>query len=344
MRSSVYRASVFAVLPILFLAPLSAFSATLFLTPSEGTHYRGENFDVGVLVSSDTSVNAFSGIISFPTDTLDMISVSRSNSIVDLWTQNPSFSNAGSLGNVRFEGVTLSPGFIGSSGKIITLTFRVKKEGSANLIFSKYAVLENDGFGTSAFTTVRGAYFTLLPSRPGTPESGTLPNVREVVVVKEVEISRGILNAWNFLPEWIQISILSIVGLSTILLALLIFSFGVVILIWLWGHLRERESEITRWFRASQTLVKNFFMAIPVLLGLAEKEVREDIKYSMNQVQENIREAKNHTPLSKVLYDFWLSIGRIIKRFFTRNNATTKEITDEQTETNEITDNYPESR
>lgn len=358
MHSSVPKASVVLALLILFLAPLSTFAATLFLTPREGTYSNGENFNVSVLVSSDASVNAFSGTISFPTDTLEMISVSKSDSIVDLWTQNPSFSNAGSLGNASFEGVVLNPGFIGQSGKILTLTFRVKSEGSANLIFSKYAVLENNGLGTSVAVMARGANFVFLPPKPGTTgEGGTLPNIRDVVVVREVEVNRGILGAWNFLPEWIQISVLSLVGLTAILLSLLIISFGVVILIWLWGHLREREDEITRWFGILQTFVKNFFMAIPVLLGFVGKEVRGDVKYGIGQLQEDVKEAKDHIPLSKVLSDFWASIGRIVKRFFTKNEKTIKETTYEQVEVveenskkietgqfDEITDNYPESR
>src|SRR3989344_4521305 len=319
-----------------FLLPLSAIAATLFLTPKAGTYYKGENFNVSVLVSSDTSVNAFSGVITFPTDTLEVTGVSKSNSIVDRWTQNPSFSNGGSIGNVSFEGVVLNPGFVGPNGKILTLTFRVKKEGSTNLNFSEYAVLENNGLGTKAVTNAQGASFTLSPPRAGTSskasESGTLPTVREIVLVKEIEVNRGIINAWNFLPDWVKISVLALVGLTAVLLSLLIISFGVITLIWLWGHLRERENEMTRWLIISKTFVKNFFRAIPVLLGLAGKEVRGDVGYGFRQLRENVIEAKDHIPLSKVLDNFWASIKRIIKRFFTKNEKTTKKTTDEETE------------
>lgn len=305
--------------------PLITNAATLSITPRDGTYSKGQNFNVDVLINSNTSVNAFSSIISFPTDTLEVISTSRSNSIIDLWTQNPSFSNSGSIGNIRFEGVVLSPGFIGSGGKLLTLTFRVKNEGSANLTFSSYNVLENDGFGTKAVTTVQGARFVFSPSKPATPESKTLPTVRDIIVVKEIEANKAVLDAWNFLPDWIKISVLSLIGITALFLLLLIMSFGVVILIWLWGHLREREDNITRWLKVLRKLVKNFFKAIPVFLGLVEKEIQGDVKYSISQLQEDVREAKNHTPLSKVLGDFWASLGRIIKRFFTKNEKTTKD-------------------
>lgn len=310
---------------LFFFSSLITNAATLSITPREGSYSKGENFEVSVLVSSDTSVNAFSSIISFPTDVLEVIGVNKSNSIVNLWTQNPSFSNASSTGNIQFEGIVLNPGFIGSGGKILTFSFRVKKEGSANLTFSKYAVLENDGLGTTAVTAAQGAYFVFLSPKPITAKSEKLPVVRDIVIVREVEVNKAMLATWNFFPEWIKVGVLSLVGITAVFLFLLIMSFGVVTLIWLWGHLREREDKITQWLGVLRKLVKNFFKAIPVFLKLTEKEIQGDVKYSISQLQEDVREAKNHTPLSKVLGDFGASLKRIVKRFFTKNEKTTKE-------------------
>lgn len=300
-------------------SPLITNAATLSIVPKEGSYHKGENFDVDVMISSDTSVNAFSSVISFPTDTLNVISISKSNSIIDLWTQKPSFSNAGSTGNVQFEGIVLNPGFIGSNGKILTFSFRVKKEGSANLTFSKYAVLENDGLGTTAVTAVQGAHFVFLPPKPVVQKKETLPTVREVVVVREVETNK-LLSTWSFLPKWIKNSILLIIGITTIFLLLLSISFGIVTLIWLWGHLRKRKAKITQWFEIFPKFVKKFFRKIPVFFGLIEREIKGNIKYSVRQLQDDIKETEdNNSSLPKVLGDFWASIKRIIKRFFTRN-------------------------
>ncbi len=328
---------------VLLLSPLSTLAATLSLAPKEATHHVGENFTVSMLISADASINAFSGVLLFPTDTLQVISVSKLNSIVNLWTQDPSFSNAGSSGNVSFEGVVLNPGFIGPNGRILTITFRVKKEGSANLTFSQYTVLLNDGLGTNIVPTTEGAHLVFLPpssvlptTNPVAQEGGMLPSTHSTIIVREVAVPVGAVTAaWNFLPEWVKISVLGLVGLTALLLSLLIISFGVVTLIWLWGHLREREDDITRWLSVVQTLVKKFFMAIPLLLGTAKKEIGGDVKYSMDQLGETIEEAKDHVhhiPLSRVLVDFWASIGRIFKRFFTKNENTTKEIPHEKTQ------------
>jgi len=304
---------------LLAFSPLITNAATLSISPREGTFHKGENFNVDVLISSDTSVNAFSSIVSFPTDVLNITSISKSNSIIDLWTQNPSFSNAGSMGNASFEGVVLSPGFIGPKGKILTLNFRVKNEGSANITFSEYAVLENDGLGTNAVVSIQGAYFTFLPPKPVAEKSDTLPIVRDVVVVREVETNK-LLSTWNFLPKWIKTCVLLLIGITTIFLLLLIISFGIVTLIWLWGYLRKREYKITRWFEILPKFGKRFSRKVPSLLESIIREIKGDIKYSIHQFKNDIKEAEdNNSSLPKVLSDFWASVKRIVKRFLTRN-------------------------
>ena len=109
----------------------------------------GENFTVAVLVNSDQSINAVSGVLDFPTEYLQVVSLNKTNSIINLWVQNPSFSNTGDRGDVRFEGIKLNPGFVGSGGQIIDIVFRVKKIGSAEVYFTESSILANDGLGSN---------------------------------------------------------------------------------------------------------------------------------------------------------------------------------------------------
>ena len=95
-------------------------AATLYFSPSSGTYNTGRNFTVSVKVSTNVPVNAVSAVINYPNNNLEAVGISKTGSVVNLWVQEPSFSNTDSLGNVRFEGVVLNPGFIGSLGKIIT--------------------------------------------------------------------------------------------------------------------------------------------------------------------------------------------------------------------------------
>ena len=84
------------------ISGLAAQAASLYFSPSSGTYQTGRNFTVSIKVSSPTSMNAASGVISFPTDKLEVLSVSKTGSVFNLWVTEPSFSNIGSNGNIRF--------------------------------------------------------------------------------------------------------------------------------------------------------------------------------------------------------------------------------------------------
>jgi len=138
--------------------PISVFAASLYLSPATGSYNIGQTFSVGVYVSSiDQAMNAVSGVISFPSDKLEAISLSKSGSIITLWVQEPTFSNT--LGTINFEGIVLNPGFTGSSGKVITVNFKTKAIGSAPVTFSSGSVLANDGKGTNILASMgSGSY------------------------------------------------------------------------------------------------------------------------------------------------------------------------------------------
>lgn len=142
------------------LNPTPVHAATLYFSPSSGSQAVGAAFSVSVYVSSaDQAINAASGIISFPSDKLEVASLSKTGSIFTLWVQEPSFSN--SAGTINFEGIVLNPGFTGSAGKIISISFKTKASGSAALSFSSGSILANDGKGTNILGGLGGANFTI---------------------------------------------------------------------------------------------------------------------------------------------------------------------------------------
>jgi len=144
-------------------------SATLYLSPSDGSYAIGESISVNVLVSSpDQEINAVSGVLSFPVDLLELVNIQKGGSIVSLWVQEPSFDNL--AGSVQFEGAIFNPVFRGRGGVILKLTFRVKAGGTSIIKFVSSSVLANDGLGTNVLNDPRGAKFELLkPSVVVTP-------------------------------------------------------------------------------------------------------------------------------------------------------------------------------
>ena len=164
------------VLLSVFLFTQVVSAATMYPSPSSGSYDIGQTFTVTVYTSSaDQALNAISGTLSFPTDKLEVTSLSKSGSVVSLWVQEPSFSN--SSGKVSFEGIVLNPGYKGSAGKVISVGFRTKSSGTADVTFSSGSILANDGQGTNILNGLGTGRFAIeVPaSGPAAPEADTPP-------------------------------------------------------------------------------------------------------------------------------------------------------------------------
>jgi len=176
MRLSRTKA-LFALCLLLALSfPKSSFADTIFISPLTGTYAVGETFSVRIMVSSPRqSINAISGVLSFPTDRLQVVSVSKIGSVLSLWVQEPTFSN--SQGTVTFEGVVPNPGFAESNGRVLGINFKVSGTGPAEIRMKSGSLLANDGYGTNVLRTLGTASFTLeerqqLPVTPSALSEG----------------------------------------------------------------------------------------------------------------------------------------------------------------------------
>ena len=175
---------------IYFFIPYLANAASLSLSPSSNKVSEGNIFTIKVNVDTrDKYINNTDAIIQFPTDLLEVVSVSKSSSIFSLWVEEPSFSNI--TGRVTFNGGAATPGFIGSSGNIISITFKAKKEGTASILFSDSAVRENDGLGTDILTSKNGSVIQIEnPAIVEAPKKIEKPvtTANKVVTIKEKKV------------------------------------------------------------------------------------------------------------------------------------------------------------
>lgn len=159
---------IFLLLPVflggaLFFEVPIAQAASLNFLPQSGTYNVNQTFSVNVVVSSPSeAVNAYSGDILYPSDKLTAVSISKSGSIVNIWTTEPSITK----GTVHYEGITLNPGYTGASGKVISVTFRAIASGQADLKFRSASVLANDGLGTSVISSSGAASYTIKTEIP----------------------------------------------------------------------------------------------------------------------------------------------------------------------------------
>jgi len=222
---------IFFLMSVAFVTlPLTAEAATLYLSPSSGSHYKGENFKINILVSSDIAINGVSGVLDFPTQYIKVVSIDKGNSVLNFWVEEPSFSNASALGNIRFEGVALNPGFMGNGQNIATITFRADWQGTADLNFSQWSILANDGLGTDVNASIIGAHFTLLPQRvsPAPIQIQSDSQKPQVIFVKELsQMTPSFMSSfWEALPDWVKISVAVTIGLATLMFTFIILSLG----------------------------------------------------------------------------------------------------------------------
>jgi len=164
---------VLAIFILAFFNIQSVSASTLGISPSTGSYGIGAAFSVTVYVASpDQEMNAVSGLITYPSDKLEVTSVSTSGSMVDLWVPSSGPTYGG--GSVNFEGVSLSP-FKGGYAKVLVISFRTKAVGSALLNFSSGSVLAHDGQGTNILSGLGSARFEIdVPvDGPAAPDAET---------------------------------------------------------------------------------------------------------------------------------------------------------------------------
>lgn len=177
-KTSILLRFIFLFYSFLFFFSFTE-AAGLYFSPSFASYKTNDRFSVSVNLSSpDQAVNAVAAVVNFPQDKLEVISLSKTNSIFSFWIQEPNFSNES--GTINFEGVIFNPGFIGNTGRIITLNFKVKKEGIAKLSFSSASVLANDGEGTNILKELGNAQFNLSSGDSEVSKTQTPPSVPQI--------------------------------------------------------------------------------------------------------------------------------------------------------------------
>lgn len=133
------------------------YAANLSISPSSVTTKVGKTFTVDLVVNNNIdAINAASALITYPVDTLSIVSVSKTGSFISLWAEEPTFSNE--KGTLTLEGVALNPGFNKTTGKILSITFKALQEGNVSVAVKSGQVLANDGNATDVLKTTGAAF------------------------------------------------------------------------------------------------------------------------------------------------------------------------------------------
>lgn len=147
----------------LFGGASSAYAATLYFGPSSATASAGSKVYIQVMTDTQgVNINTVDSTILFPAELLSVESVSKGGSIFSIWAEDPSYSNT--FGKINWSGGLPTPGFSGSQGQVLGITFKAKKPGKAVLAFGDSVVLKNDGLGTNVLTGTQGAVIDITPA------------------------------------------------------------------------------------------------------------------------------------------------------------------------------------
>lgn len=164
------------LITLFFIGPAIANAASLYVAPSSGAYTVGDSFSVSVSVNTGgVAINAAQATVSYPNDILEVTSVGQTG-IFSLWPISPTYSNA--TGTISFAGGVPHPGYTGSAGTIITITFSTKVAGTATVNIGGASVLANDGLGTDILTGAgSGTYTVSSPTVEPEPEPEPEPDL-----------------------------------------------------------------------------------------------------------------------------------------------------------------------
>lgn len=166
--STVIRRIFLFAAVIFFLASSSARAATLQINSDSTTISPGGITMLSVVLNSEgVAINNAEAKIVFPTDLLEVVSINKSGSIFSLWVEEPTYSN--STGVINFNGGIPTPGYTGSFGSVVSIVFKAKAAGKADIIFTDAAVRANDGLGTDVLRSKQGKSLTVLQSEQSVP-------------------------------------------------------------------------------------------------------------------------------------------------------------------------------
>lgn len=179
------------------LIPIGVSAAVLYLEPSSGEYRPGDTLFVEVKLDTEGKcINIVEANLSFSREILGAVDFSQGDSILALWIKSPAIDQ--SQGLISFAGGIPAgycgriPGDPGSSDLLGKIIFKVPgtivseaRESLAKVNFLETSkTLLNDGFGTPAELTTRGAAFTIL-TEPGPSKDEWREELRQDTIPPE---------------------------------------------------------------------------------------------------------------------------------------------------------------
>ena len=105
----------------------------------------GESVTMHVVASADEPINVLGGTVSLPAHLVHVDTITREQSIVSLWIEEPTLTESGTL--IRFSGGIINQGGFTGKGDIFSFTLHPTATGTAEFAFTETHMLAHDGTG-----------------------------------------------------------------------------------------------------------------------------------------------------------------------------------------------------
>ena len=163
MKRAKTQFRIFYLLTIIFSFSILFFdlekaSSAEFIIGSENQEIgTGSQFEVDFFLNSENEdINAVEGEIVFPSKILETKEIVDGGSIINLWLEHP--DTADNRDKIIFSGI-IPGGYNGEDGKIFSVIFHAKEQGSGEIEIINLRALLNDGDGNAAKTNVSNLSF-----------------------------------------------------------------------------------------------------------------------------------------------------------------------------------------
>ncbi len=126
----------------------------------------GETVTIHVIANADKPVNVIGATVNVPEELIEIVKVSRENSIIDLWSEEPKIKDS----SIHFSGgIVNETGFLGE-GVVLTVILTPKQEGTANIYLKETSMLAHDGTGMPVTCDNKPITFTIRPESHPNPD------------------------------------------------------------------------------------------------------------------------------------------------------------------------------
>jgi hypothetical protein len=147
LRRHKYKLVVSVPMAVLLASSLSLMrdGEEMCIVPEDNTFVEvGETVTLHVFADSEEPINVVGARISAPPELVRITSVRKNDSIIDLWSEEPTIENGHS---VYFSGGILREGGFVGNGIVLTIVTQPLAEGRAEIRFDEATMLAHDGTG-----------------------------------------------------------------------------------------------------------------------------------------------------------------------------------------------------